>query len=167
MTLQDFFQICAENPAIILFYYLALPLTALLAGIFGKGEGHISPWKYLYSALVYLAAVPGVFSIMLSLYLFLFERRPILETDIYYQILPVISMVVTLWLINRNVELEKVPGFGKIGGLFIMIVLLLSILWILDKTHIIAITFIRFEWIILLLIAMLVVMRLAWKKVFE
>ena len=74
MTLQEFFDACAQQPAIPIFFFTALPLTAFLAGVFGKGEGHISPWKYLYTGLIYLAFIPGIFSITLSIYLFLFER---------------------------------------------------------------------------------------------
>jgi len=74
MTLQEFFDACTNNPEIIGFYFVALPLTAFLASVFGKGEGHLSPWKYLYTVLVYAATVPGIFAIVLNVYLFLFER---------------------------------------------------------------------------------------------
>ena len=61
MTLGQFFEAVSLEPSIVLFYFFALPFTAFLASIFGKGEGHLSPWKYLYTVLVYLACVPGVF----------------------------------------------------------------------------------------------------------
>ena len=158
MTLGDFFKICSENPAILIFYMIAVPLTALLAWIFGRGEGHLSPWKYLYSFLVYLTCIPGIFAMTLSIYLFLFERRSILETNIFTQIVPVISMVITLILIRRNVSLDDVPGFGKLSGLLLVITAVIALLWILDRMRIFAITFIPFIWIVaLFLLIMLVV----------
>lgn len=150
MTLGDFFRICSENPSILLFYMIAVPLTALLAWIFGKGEGHVSPWKYMYSFLVYLTCIPGIFAITLSIYMFLFERRSILETNVFTQIVPVISMIVTLVLIRRNVSLDDVPGFGKLSGLIMIISAVIVLLWILDRMRIFAITFIPFIWIVVL-----------------
>jgi hypothetical protein len=93
MTLGDFFNICAENPAVLIFYALALPLTALLALMFGRGEGHLSPWKYLYSVLIYLACIPGIFAITLSLYVCLFEQHSFMDTKVYTLILPVVSVI--------------------------------------------------------------------------
>ena len=49
MTLQDFFNWVQSNPSYTLAYFIAIPAIALLAGIFAKEEGHLSPWKYLYS----------------------------------------------------------------------------------------------------------------------
>ena len=73
MTLQELFDVLGANPEIILFFFAALPLTAFLASVFGRGEGHLSPWKYLYCILTYLSAIPGIFAILLNIYLFLFE----------------------------------------------------------------------------------------------
>ena len=167
MTLQDFFNACAEQPAIPIFFFTALPLTAFLAWVFGKGEGHISPWKYLYSVLVYLAFIPGIFSITLSIYFFLFERRSIMETDIVLQIIPVAVMIITYWLIKKNVTMDQIPGFGKLSGLIIMITVILVGMWILDRTHLIAITIIPFQWFIPLFIALIVAARYGWKVFIE
>lgn len=157
MTLGDFFRICSENPSILLFYMIVVPLTAVLAWIFGKGEGHLSPWKYLYSFLVYLTCIPGIFAITLSIYLFLFERRSIMETNVYTQILPVLSMIVTLMLIRKNVSLDDVPGFGRLSGLIMIITAVIALLWILDRMRIFAITFIPFIWILVLFLVIILV----------
>ena len=167
MTLQDFFNACAEQPAIPIFFFTALPLTAFLAWIFGKGEGHISPWKYLYSILVYLAFIPGIFSITLSIYFFLFEKRSIMETDIVLQIVPVVVMILTYWLIKKNISMDQIPGFGKLSGLILMISVIMVAMWILDRTHVIAITIIPFQWFILLFIALIVAARYGWKVFIE
>lgn len=167
MTLGELFKALSENPAPLLGYHAALPLTALLAGVIGKDEGHLSPWKQLYAALIYLAAVPGVFAVVLSFYFWLFERRPILETDLYIQVLPLISMGLTFWLIRRNVDLQAIPGFGKLSGLLTMVFVVLLLMWLIDRTHILAITFLPF-WVVLLMLAVLLVLfRFGWKRVFE
>ncbi|MBP6183878.1 MAG: hypothetical protein KA479_02995 [Saprospiraceae bacterium] len=167
MTLGDFFTLIGQNPILLIGYYAVVPLTALLAGILGQAEGHLTPWKYLYGSLVYLAAVPGMFALILTLYFWLFERRSILETDLYIQVLPILSMVLTFWLIRWNTPLDKVPGFGKIAGLLIMVFVVLILMWAIDRTHIIAFTYLPFYIVILILIFLLILFRYGWFAMFE
>jgi hypothetical protein len=166
MTLQEFFNLLAANPTIIIFFFSAVPLTALLACVFSKEEGHLSPWKELYSILLYLASVPGIFAVMLTVYFFLFERRSIMETDVYTQILPVISMFLTIYVIKRHVDLDLIPGFDKLTNLFWMITAILMLLWLVDRTHIIGIIFLPFHIVFLLVVLLLVVVRVGWTRIF-
>lgn len=166
MTLEEFFQVISENPAFILFFFVALPLTAFLASVFGKGEGHLTPWKQLYCFLAFAAAIPGIFAVMLNVYLFLFEKQPIMQTDIYTQILPILIMVITFWLINRNVPFELIPGFDKLTGLIMLVVAVLSLMWFLDRLRIIAFTYMPFHYVLIFLVAAFIGIRFGAKKMF-
>ena len=157
MTLQDLFNLLSANPAIIIFFFCAVPLTAILAGELDRGDGHESPWKYLYSVLVYLVSIPGLFAVVLNLYLLIFEGRSIMKIDIYTQILPIISMVLTLWVIRKNVDCDDIPGFDKLSGLMMIILVIMAIFWILDKTRIVAFTHFPFYYIILLFLALVLI----------
>lgn len=167
MTLGDFFDALSANPSIVCFLFVAVPLTALLASIFGRDEGAKSPWKELYTILVYTTSIPGIFAITLNVYLFLFERQPIMESNIYTQIFPILSMVVTLWLVRRNVSFDEIPGFDKLGGLILIITALIIFMWILEKTHIYAITIVPFSYFIILFIILLVLIRFGWKRMYS
>ncbi len=164
MTLRTFFQLLDNNPVIVLFFFLAVPLSALLAGWLGKGEGHLSPWKHLYSVLVYLAVIPAIFAIYLTAYLFLFERRSILDTNLYTQILPVLSMILTLWLIRRNVPFEYIPGFDRLSGLFVMIAAVLMLMWIFDRTRLLVFTYMPFQYVLLIFFGILIGIRWGWSR---
>ena len=74
MTLQDFFNWVKVNPYYTLAYFILIPVIALLAGIFAKNEGHQSPWKYVYTTLIYLVCIPGIFAVTFNIYLFFWER---------------------------------------------------------------------------------------------
>jgi len=163
MTLEEFFQVISENPAFILFFFVALPLTAFLASVFGKGEGHLTPWSFL----AFAAAIPGIFAIMLNVYLFLFEKQPIMQTDVYTQILPILIMILTFWLINRNVPFELIPGFDKISGLLMIVIAVLAIMWFLDRLHIVAFTYMPFHYVLIFLVAAFVAVRFGVKKMFS
>lgn len=164
MTLAQFFEVCSKNASITLFYFIATPLTALLAGIFGKGEGHLSPWKYLYSFLIYAVTIPGIFAVSLSVYMFFFERGSIMEANIFTQILPIVSMFLTLSIIRRNVELDQIPGFGRLSSLMLMVTIVLIVMWILEKTNLFVFTYMPFWQFILMLVAVFVVLRFLFKK---
>ncbi len=165
MTLEELFQQIAENPAYLIFYFSIIPFAAFLAGLLGKGEGHEPPWKYLYSALIFLVSVPGIFSVTLSVYFFLFEKRPIMETDVFTQIIPVLSMVITLLAIRKNVNLDYIPGFDKMSGLITMITASLAIMWFIDRTRIWVVSIVRFEVVIGFFIVLLILIRFGWKKI--
>ena len=164
MTLQEFFDLLSLNPEILIFFFIACPLTALLAGWLGRHEGHLSPWKYLYTYLVYLVCIPGIFAVTLNVYLFLFERQSILHANIWTQVLPIISMALTLLLIRRNVDFDDIPGFGKLSGLMFMIAALMIILWLIDRTRIIAISIIPFYQVIIGFLILLILMVIGWWK---
>ncbi len=166
MTLGDFFAMLAQNPEILIFFFVVCPITATLALWLGKGEGHISPWKYLYAFLVYLVCIPGIFSVTLNIYLFLFERQSIFDADIYTQILPILSMIATLMLIRRNVSFDKIPGFGKISAFMLIIGILLIMMWFADRTQVIAISFVPFWQVIVGFLVLLGLIMLATRRIF-
>jgi len=166
MTLGEFLSFCSNDPSLILFYFLCLPLTAFLAALFGKGEGHLSPWKYLYSVLMYLACVPGIFAVTLNIYTFLFERKSIMDLNIYSQILPVIIMIFTLAIIKKNVRFELIPGFDKLGGLLIVVGGVITAMWFLDKTRIVVFSYMPVYMVFVILIVMFILIRIGVKKIF-
>jgi hypothetical protein len=166
MTLKEFFEVLTSDPAYVIFYFTIIPIAAFLAGILGKNEGHLAPWKYLYSVLIYFICVPGIFAITVAVYQFLFERRSIWEADVFVQVLPILSMVVTLLIIRRNVNLDNIPGFDKLGGLVTIITASLAIMWFIDRLRIIAFTYVRFELVILFLVGLILLIRFGWKRAF-
>ncbi len=167
MTLQEFFDMLSQNPAIILFYFGAIPLTAFLASVFGKGEGHLTPWKELYSFLSFAVAIPGLFAVILNVYLFLFEKQPILETNIYTQILPILVMFITFWLIQRNVPIALIPGYDKLSGLLMVVFPIMAIMWMLDRFRIIAFTYMPFHYVLIGLAVAFILVRYGLKRTFS
>jgi hypothetical protein len=164
MTLQQFFDVLSANPSITLFYFIALPLTALLCGLLSKGNGHESPWKYAYCVLLYMAAVPGIFAIFLNVYLFLFERQSVMQMNLFTQVFPVITMLATFFIIRKNVDLSLIPGFDRLSGLVMVVAVVIGLMWILDRTRIFAVTIVPFQYVIIMLIGALIALRFGWSK---
>lgn len=165
MTLRELFDYLSDNPFVVVAFFLLIPLVALLAGLVAKGEGHRNPWKYLYSALVFLVCVPGIFAATLAVYLFLFERgASIYNLNLLTQVLPVVSMVVTLGIIRRNVPYEYIPGFGKLSDLIMMIASVFVLMYFLDRVHLVAWVFVPIQWLLLIVIGFLIIFRFALKR---
>ena len=82
MTLNDLFEYALANPWNVVFYFCLIPFAALLAGWMEREEGHLPPWNYLYSVLIYLVAVPAILSVAYNVYRWLFERGSILNANL-------------------------------------------------------------------------------------
>lgn len=165
MTLQELFEYFSDRPNFILGYFVLIPVLAAVAGVLDKDQGHFPPWNYIYAVLIYLVSIPGIFAFTLNVYLFMFEKRNIMATDLYTQVLPILSMVITLWIIRKNVILDYIPGFDRLSGLIMLITTALLIMWMIDRFRLIAFTQIRFQYVLLFLLGLIFVMRFAWRRI--
>lgn len=164
MTLQELFQYLSEQPNLVLGYFTIIPILALVAGVLDKDEGHYQPWNYIYAALIYLVSIPGIFVITLNVYLWLFEGKGIMTFDLITQVLPIVSMIITLLIIRRNVILDYIPGFDRLSGLIVIITAIICLMWVIDRTRIVAFARIRFEYIFLIIIGLLFLIRFGLKR---
>lgn len=167
MTLRDFFDAASAQPIYIVFFFVMIIVVALLTGVLAKGEGEESPWKYLYSTILYLVCVPGIFAITLQVYLFLFERRSIFDMNLLLEILPIFSMVATILIVRRNVNMDQIPGFDKLSGLVMMIFSALAIMWFIDRTRILVFSFMPIQTVLFIFVGLLLVIRLGWSRLIK
>ena len=165
MTLRELFDYLSENPIAVIAYFAILLFTAILAGWMGKGDGHLSPWKYLYSAIVYLVCVPGIFAASLAVYLFLFEQGgSIYNVNLLTQVLPVVAMIVTLNVVQQNVPFGYIPGFGKLTDLIMTIFTVFLLMYLLNRLHLVAWVYVPVQWLILIVAGLLLMVRLGLKR---
>ena len=164
MTLGELFDYFSANPAMLLLFFLGIPLTALLANVMGRGEGHLSPWKYLYAVLIYLACVPGIFAAALAIYLFLFQPGgSIFNANLLTQVLPIVSMVATLAIVRRNAPFEYIPGFGKLSSLMLMIGAVFILMYFLNRLHLVAWVYVPVQYLLLIIAGLLLAFRFGFK----
>ncbi len=162
MTLADFFAYLHGNPLWVIIYFVALPFIAFLIGISTKEKGMESPWKFLYSGIIYLVSVPGVFAITLIAYQFFFERQSIMNMNLITQVLPIAAMFFTFFIIKKFVNLNYIPGFGKLGNLVSIIACVIFFLWILEKMRIVVFSYMPMHYLLIIIIGLLVLIRFSW-----
>jgi len=166
MTLGEFISFMGANPFYPIFFFFIMPIAALLAKYMAKGEGHLSPWCIFYSVLIYLAVIPGIFSILLNLYHILFEKRSIYDMNVLVQVLPILSMLLTLYLVKKNVDFKDIPGFGKMTSFLGTLAGLMFLFFILEKMHLIVFSYLSVQWLIGLLVVAFIAIRYGTKKIF-
>jgi hypothetical protein len=166
MTLRDFLIYLGNHPEAVVLFFALLPIAALLLAWIAGAEGKNSPWNYLYSAIIYLSAVPGIFALSLGVYMFLFERRSVMDIDVYTQVLPIASMFLTLGIVRRSVDLSYVPGFDKLSGLLMLIAAAIGLMWLVDRTHIYAIVSMPFSVVLLIFVVLMLTLRFGYRQAF-
>lgn len=136
MTLQSLFESITGDSLLLIYYFVIMPIIALLIGFISGKESNQEPWKYIFSVLVYLVCIPGIFSFILCLYSFFFESENLLQVNVLVYFLPIVSMIGTLIIIANKIPLVEIPGFHKISGLLMVIAATFVLILLLQKTRI-------------------------------
>lgn len=137
MTTRELIQMAGGHAWVLLAASIVPPLAAWLCGkLHGRSNGGGAPWKYVYSALVYLVCVPGMLAAVLTGYTLFFSRENLLDVNLLVYFLPLVSMVVTLIFIRKNVSFDLVPGFERLSGLMAMMGCSFAIALAIQKTNI-------------------------------
>ena len=164
MTLQELLHYLSTHPLIVLAYFTLIPAVALLAGLFDEERGHLAPWNYTYAALIYAVSVPGIFALSLDVYSVLIEKRSIFQIDLLTQVLPVASMILTLLIIRRNVDLDFIPGFDRLSGLMMIITAAMIIMWAVDRVRLVVFSRLNIAYVFLIFAALLLIIRYGARK---
>jgi len=137
MTTRELILLAGQHPVVLAATFIVPPVAAWgLGRIHERTQGGAAPWKYFYSALVYLACVPGMFAGVLTAYTLFISRENLLDVNPLVYFLPVVSMVVTLVFIRKNVSFDEVPGFDRLSGLMVMVGCSFAIALAVQKTNI-------------------------------
>jgi hypothetical protein len=112
-----------------------------------------------------LVCVPGIFAASLAVYLFLFENGgSIFNVNLLTQVLPVAAMLVTLGVIRRNVSFGEIPGFGRLTDLIMTIFSVFVLMYFLNRLHLVAWVYVPVQWLLLIVIGLLLIVRFGLKR---
>ncbi len=164
MTLQELFTNIGDNPTAVVLYFAFVPIAATVVSIGSGKEGHMSPWTYLFSGLIYLSCVPGILAFVLTVYTFLFERKSILQMDLLVYFLPIISMAATLFIVRRKVDLRYIPGFSQLSGLLLMLMATFVVMLVFQKIRLLGIFFLSTSTLVGLFLGLFGLFMFGWMK---
>lgn len=138
MTIADLIKSLDAFPFWLTPALAALPPVGVLLThlVHPRERSAAAPWRYIYSFWVYLTCIPGVFASVLTGYALFFIRQNLLQVNVGVYLLPILSMVVTLVLIHRRVDFDRLPGIERIYGLMILLAIVFIILFALDRMRV-------------------------------
>lgn len=167
MTLQQLFDYLSAHPIWTMAFFIFPPIFAYFISVIGRGKGYMSPWKIIYSVLIYLVSIPGIISVSLFIYLFLFERISVWQVNLLVQVVPILSMITTLFVIQKNVDLAYIPGFGRLSGLLGMIFALFFLMYMSERFHWVTFTYMPASTVIIGFLIVLAILMWGWTKLFR
>ena len=165
MTLPDLLRHLAAHPTELVFYFGLVPFAALLAGWMEREEDHLPPWNYLYSALLYLVAVPATLAAGLLAYRNVTGGPAPGSPELLLYVLPVASFLLTAFIVHRRVVLRTLPGFGGLAGLVGLIAVALLLCWLADVAGLLRFGSLKVQYAVALFLLVLVVLRAGWQRV--
>ena len=164
MTIQDILNIFSANADVLLTYYVALLVLALVGLLLVNEANFKSPITYVYTVLVYASAVPGLIAAILLLYNFFFLKKNLLELSLVTHYMPVLAMLLLLFIVNKTVTLKRVPGFQKLSGLFSTIGIALVLTYLVQKIFVGVFFVGSISMLIGVFIILLILLKLGWNR---
>ena len=166
MTINELIQQLEPLQGKIALALIALPLaTYILGAILQKGSRRLT--RYLLAVAIYLAVIPGMCMAVIILYMLLFVRANLLqEMHVVLHLLPVVSMLATLWAVSRLEDFGAIPGFGRVQGLMMLVGLSFAGLLFVHKVFIGILFFAKFEYLLIALGGVLALWRLGIARLF-
>jgi EamA domain-containing membrane protein RarD len=165
MTLQDIFNQIGQNPNAIIGFFVGLPIFTFVALQFSKEESYDNPWRYMYSGIVYLACIPGISAIVLTIYTAIFQRQSLLNVNFFVYFLPIISMIITLLILRSRLDLRRIPGFKQVSGFLMIIAAVVITMLILDKMRILVLFYGNIWFLVGVFVVLFVVFKIGWERI--
>ncbi|MCX4027715.1 hypothetical protein H0A36_21120 [Endozoicomonas sp. SM1973] len=82
-----------------------------------------------------MSSIPGIISFSLIFYTLFIIRGNLLEVNALIYFLPVVSMVLVFVQVARKTDFEHLPGFGRLSGLMLMMLLTCIVVLVLQRFH--------------------------------
>ena len=106
-----------QHQTLLLCLFAGLPALCLLGFLLPRSVRYKSGTQWLYSIVIHLSCLPGMFALALMAYQLFFTRENLLDANVLVYFLPPVSMGLTLVLIKQQVSFQMIPGFGRLIGL--------------------------------------------------
>jgi len=62
--------------------------------------------------------------------------------------------------------MDRIPGFGKVSGLMMMIASTMILMWVVDRTRIWVVSYLPFHQVLLIFAGLFLVIRFGWRRMF-
>lgn len=165
MTINEFISWADQNPVPIFIYMIIVPAAAFIATMFMEENAERSRGKYIFSILMYATCVPGVMAFIMTGYSLVMKRADLMNFNILVYFLPIVSMLLTIGVIQRVIRMVDIPGFKRLSGFIMMIGVTCILVFILQRVFIGVFFFGTLQSLLLLFVVLFVVIKIGWDRV--
>lgn len=167
MTIQDIINWFNANPNVILSYFSVILILSLLGLLLIKPKHFKPPINYLYTILIYAVTIPGLLACILVLYGLFINKTNLLKVSVLAYFLPIIASIINIIIIKKTVPLVYIPGFNRLSGMILLIIITFIITYILQRMFFGVIFIGSFSSLIGLFLVLLIIINYAWKKIIK
>lgn len=121
MTVPELIDLLTFDRIAVTFFFVLIPTMVLAAHRISGNSANESPYKYLYSILIYIAALLGVLSASFWVYSMLVESKSLWSLNFYVYYMPILSMLGVFWLVGMKARIAHLPWFGELSELLLLI----------------------------------------------
>jgi hypothetical protein len=165
LTINELIKIASRYPEWVTAYFILPPLIAWLITLLIRSTDSINGLtKIIFSSIIYAVSIPGLLSILLVGYSLFIGGQSLLQVNFLIYFLPVISMVFSILLIKRKVDLDILPGFDRLSGLMSIMLITFIIIIIIYKTRIFIGFISSFQSFVVVGIILFIILKIASKK---
>ncbi len=165
MTIDELIKSITQDTVALFFFFLILPIVAFLAASMSQNKGHQPPFNYVLSGLIYTSAVPGVLSLSFWGYAMLYGQQSLIELPFTVYYMPLISMLLTFYLIGRSISIKALPWFGALYELMILMAIVFC--FILFLMHLEVLPLKRLWQVLLVFTGLFILLKLAWERFYR
>jgi hypothetical protein len=169
VTIQDGINFLGQYPGVVAGTLAAPPAVAWVLGFFQPAGKRLasSPLQWLYSTVIYSACVPGMLAATLMAYSMFFIRSNVLQMNLLVTLVPLATMVLTIFLVGRKVDFTPLPGFERLWSLIVVLALTFFLMIVLDRFRLMVIFGGSLGMLAVIGVVFFVIMRTALKKLFR
>ena len=160
MSVNELLERLDDHTGSAICLFAALPLLAFFFTLLYKRAAKNALIESVFSAIIYLSAIPGVFACILIFYLLFFTGTNLLNVDMVYSFLPIISMGLVFGIIGKNARFDDLPGFGRLTGLMLLIAIVSGVTLAIYKLRIFVGFFASIEALIGIAVAVFVLFKI-------
>jgi len=113
----------ANTPAVIAVFIAIFLVSTFVAFAGARVDLTKSPLRFVATGCIYAAGLPGALSSALVLYTLFFRNDDLLDVSLAVYALPLVCMIACHVVMSRKLDLKQVPGFDRLEGLAIVLIL--------------------------------------------
>jgi hypothetical protein len=166
MTIQNLIDSLTAYQGLAWGYFIAIIIITLIL-VQLANPTNFESLKYIMSVLVYAVTIPGILAVILTFYSLFIVKSDLLNVSIIIYFVPIVSMVITLFILSKKIGMKHIPGFDRLSGLMIMIGVSFLIVFVLQRTYFGVLFIGGFTQLLVVFAVLFIIVKVGWARLMK